>query len=159
MQLHRKKKLSIEKLSKIDLGFSCLMDKCSTITESPICLACKRYLFLLAVGPRYCSCSFFSNSWCFPCCISSFVKLAASSPEKKNSYTIHMTMLKHPLKATQYTWRAPYTTAISNPIYNISWSKSETLIFNINIHESTTGFISFIWWKYVLMHSWCTKFN
>ena len=28
------------------------------------------------------SCRFFSYSVCFPCCISSFVKLAASSPKK-----------------------------------------------------------------------------
>lgn len=36
--------------------------------------------------PKYWSWSFFSNSWCFPCCISSLVKLADSSPVKITQY-------------------------------------------------------------------------
>lgn len=48
------------------------------------CLRCLAHLSLLVELWLYvlssCSCSFFSYSWCLPCCISSFVKLASASP-------------------------------------------------------------------------------
>lgn len=41
------------------------------------------------------SCKFFSYSVCFPCCISSFVKLAASSPKKSKLYPLFPTKFFH----------------------------------------------------------------
>lgn len=42
-----------------------------------------------AVAAISSSCRFFSYSVCLPCCISSFVKLAASSPEEEKQSLIH----------------------------------------------------------------------